>query len=746
MTGERWTRLRDLFTLAKDLPEHERAAFLERETRGEPALRAELEAMLAGHASVSLQPFGFSRGSFRDLELFEEIGSGGMGVVYRARQTSLGRIVAVKVLRQRPGLAQSDVQRFREEARRVSQLRHPNIVAIHSVGQDDEPPHFVMEHVPGYSLHDLLEEARERRAGAEPGALPDLGPKTAYHARVAEILAAVADALEHAHREGIVHLDVKPSNVLLDDTGRVYLVDFGIAEDAQRQTRSRALMGTTLYMSPEQARQREVEGRIDHRTDVYSLGVVGYELLTLALPFEGETDEQVCLAIQDREPKPIRKVNPAVPRDLAVVCAKAMEKEADRRYASAADFARDLRRFLAGELPVARPPGLVRALRQRMRPHRNVLAVAALFVVLSATAVATWIWRERRHTLGSVSVRAAPRSSTVATAPRARVLAVDPGSGLPSASARWEDIGPAPLDEVALDPGTYKLSLDDDGGRWIELLVVVEPGLRLDLGAVQLHASSDVLGRNVIVDPARGEEPAMARIPASTLTLPRYLLQIGGSKDEQMSLVTIEVEPFSIDRYEVTNGEYREFMAATGHRAPSYWSADHASRWSEWVERGIDRLPVTGVDFADAEAYARWAGKRLPTPIEWLRAATGPEGSTVGASADGPTGEEAPNTREQRAEDRDSSGWERYVAHVDRVGARARDVSPEGVHDLAGNVREWTALPPIQSEDPRAFSREQRIVAGASFDFHLAPPSEFQVATAVQHGPDIGFRCVRPER
>ncbi len=391
MSGDRWDRLKRLVQEALELEPDERPAFLARECAGDTVLLQDAQSLIAGNEAAAptfleaprldgSEPVaaGSAGAPVRlgEFELLEEIGRGGVGVVYRARQAGLDRWVAVKVLE--VGLATSEqaIQRFEREARAVAKLHHEGIVPIYAVGAEGVNHWFAMEFVTG---GDLAQELQRQRLG-RAAKLPLLG--ASGHARsVARRMSNVARALQAAHDVGVVHRDVKPQNLLIDEEGSLRLADFGLAKDEALGSLSLSgeLLGTPYYMSPEQARARR-DG-IDHRTDVYSAGAVLYEMLTLRRPFEGDTVQEVLADIAERDPAPIRRFNSSVPRDLELICAKAMAKSAEDRYASAGEFADDLDRLLNLEAVHAQAPSLLARVRRRLVRRRRLLASLAAVVL-----------------------------------------------------------------------------------------------------------------------------------------------------------------------------------------------------------------------------------------------------------------------------------------------------------------------------------------------------------------------------
>ena len=315
-------------------------------------------------------PYSLPR-DFGPYELLEEVGRGGMGVVYKARQKALDRVVAVKMILSTHLASPEHIRRFQVEAWAASRVRHPNITQIHDVGQHHGQHYFAMEHVEGESL-----AARIARPGAA-----GLSFETS-----ARLIATVARAVQHLHAHGIVHRDLKPSNILLDRDEQPYVTDFGLAKvfvPGSEATATGVIAGTPSYMAPEQAAGRSAE--IGPAADIYSLGAVLYELLTGGPPFRQESPLDTLLDILGREPRLPRQVDPRVPRGLELICLKCLAKSPADRYASAAALADDLERFIRQEPLAVRPPGVLlwaaQAARRRPALACRLAALGVFYVV-----------------------------------------------------------------------------------------------------------------------------------------------------------------------------------------------------------------------------------------------------------------------------------------------------------------------------------------------------------------------------
>jgi len=317
-----------------------------------------------------------------EFRLLREIGRGGMGVVYEAEQVSLGRPVALKVLAASAGFDSKQLARFQIEAQVAAALHHPHIVPIFAVGCDRGIHYHAMQLIAGRCLADILRNPGDDGDGASLSLSTPLSPCEA-----ARLAMHAAEALDHAHALGVLHRDIKPANLLRDDRGHLWVTDFGLARyrDGADLTVSGDLLGTLRYMSPEQAAGGRV---IDTRTDIYSLGATLYELLTGRPAFVGDDHQVILRQIATIEPKPPRKLDPTIPRDLETIVGKAMAKEPERRYASARDLADDLRRFLDDRPVRARRPNLAERLARWSRRHRGATATAAILSALLALASA----------------------------------------------------------------------------------------------------------------------------------------------------------------------------------------------------------------------------------------------------------------------------------------------------------------------------------------------------------------------
>ncbi len=342
-----------------------------------------LDGGLLGGAAQSAARAATLPRSFGAYELLEEVARGGMGIVYRARQTQVNRLVAVKVLASGMFAATDFVKRFRTEAEAVASLDHPNIVPIYDVGECEGQPFFSMKFVAGGTLSSRIATGKSQISNAEAAAL----------------VGKLADAVHFAHQRGILHRDIKPGNVLLDAQGEPLLADFGLAklvENDSTLTRTMAMLGTPSYMSPEQARGEAKE--LTTAVDVYGLGAVLYELLTSQPPFAGGTTMETVRQVLDKEPRRPSAIKPGIDCDLETICLKCLEKDPGRRYGSAEALGADLERWERHEPVAARPPST--AYRLQKAWFRNKLAysagIAVVLALVAGLSLASSGWRQAR--------------------------------------------------------------------------------------------------------------------------------------------------------------------------------------------------------------------------------------------------------------------------------------------------------------------------------------------------------------
>jgi hypothetical protein len=424
------TRLPELVALCLERLTERGPQAVEELLQEHPQQAAAVRERLARLSRIGLLPAAEGRapppperiGHFR---LLRRIGSGGMGVVYLAEQEPLGRQVALKLVRPDMLHFEGSRDRFRREVTAIAHLKHPGIVPVYTGGEVDGMPYYAMEYIEGCTLAEVIDFLRGRSpadlnsgdltaalevyAPAAGEAIPDLGEN--WTEVCLRLIVPLADTLDHAHRHGVLHRDVKPSNLMLARDGRVLLLDFGLAstQDAARITRTGTPVGSLHYMSPEQA-LGETE-TLQATTDVYSLGVVLYELLTLQAPFDSPRRAETLRQIQEGRPEPLRSHNPAVPWDAETACLVAMERDPSRRYPSAAAFARDLRNILDLRPIEARRPGLALRLRRFSQRHPAWSVGVVMGVLLFAGSL-----------IYAVQLRAANRFLSIADREKAQAI------------------------------------------------------------------------------------------------------------------------------------------------------------------------------------------------------------------------------------------------------------------------------------------------------------------------------------
>lgn len=744
-------------------------------------------------------------------ELGELLGEGAMGRVLRGRQRELGRDVAVKLIRAEHQDHDEFLTRFREEARLLASLDHPGIVRVHGCGEEAGFVFYVMDLVPGQSL-----------AQALPSLLARENDRTQPHRfdRAARIAAEVLETLAYAHGQGIVHRDLKPSNLMLDDAGRPRIVDFGLAKNALGPLRTAPgqLLGTPAYMSPELVARREGPPTA---ADLWAVGVILFQMLTGRLPHDGrDTDELLRQLLRPKACDP-RALLPDVPAPLAAICRKALSPALDERYPSAATFAADLRRFLAGEVVEAGQRTLVTSLWRMVRRHRRAIAALLLLLVGGSAAVR---WAEQRaekraavakiEQMASLDVGKQPQAAASAlvvaeellrgtmldddTRRRgeelvARIRAhakelhdsgvrdVVAGAGTPAGTPFAEHKPPVPaLQSQGLRALVEATVLDPQLRAPIAVLNEVQPQLQIaaPVGTTSAPVRIDALdpatgqplltvatatapctvpvpqghyrivvgdanafaecSRTVVapgIYPVTSTLAATAIATAGMLHIPAGSAVIGQASAEAVvyGQTTVQHAGFYIDRCEVTCGDYFVFCQQTGTPLPRTWNGVYDPAWAD--------LPVFGVRYSQAKAYAEYRGKRLPTWTEWQIAARGPTGNLFPwGNDDEPIGEAAllPHFATSR-----SVPWHQAMRSV---GSTEQDRSWCGAMDMLGNVDEWTDTPYVAHLDGVPFPMLPWRVRGGRDVWTRRDPN-YLALDGVSPGPtehdESGFRCAK---
>jgi tetratricopeptide (TPR) repeat protein/tRNA A-37 threonylcarbamoyl transferase component Bud32 len=496
---------------------------------------ADLGFLATAQASPDLAGLPARLGDYRPLH---RIGGGGMGMVYAAEQAALGRRVALKLVRPEQLFAKSARERFAREVHAVARLQHPGIVPVYDAGETAGLPWLAMELVQGASLDRVLDALQGRAPATLTGAdleqavlrlagVPAVTGSTTrpaiftgtWVAACLRLARAIADALVHAHERGVLHRDVKPSNVMLTPDGRALLLDFGLAFSTDSVRLTHGQLGSPAYMSPEQVRGEDV----DARTDVWSLGVTLCELLTLRSPFAADTAEATRANVLAARPVRLRAQNPALPRDAELVCLTALGPEPSSRYATMRAFAADLDHLLERRPVQAQPPNLLLVLR-RWSQRRPAMAVAAVATVLLLGVAPSVFWLQQRHANQSIR-RALAEARTQRDHARAAVQTLLSRVGsedlreVPHMQGLRRDLLTAARDfharflaEAAADP-----ELLDQAAESARELARVD----LELGLVeQAHAAAEravALARNVVG--AAGDTPAALAALADALTV-----------------------------------------------------------------------------------------------------------------------------------------------------------------------------------------------------------------------------------
>ena len=649
------------------------------------------------------------------------LGAGGMGVVYRARDQRLQRAVAIKVLS--PGLLRDEAarHRFRQEARALARLNHPNIAVVYDVGEDNGTDYLVMELVPGQSLAEKLRSGPlEIKQGMFLGA-------------------EIAEALEEAHAQGVIHRDLKPGNIVVTPKGHAKVLDFGLAKllaeensATQSFTETAGAMGTPTYMSPEQAQGRQV----DSRCDLWSLGVVLYESLAGRPPFQAKTSLATLQAITQEDPKPLRELCAAVPSDAERIISRALEKDATKRYQSAAEMSQDLSAVVARlSGPAPAPEG-----HELRLPRRDVVMASLVIAILLAAGGWFYHRSERRHWAREEAIPQIVKLEDQNRSLAAFLLLQEAEKYLPG-DPQLTELVQANTELASLDssPSGAELAIQDyaaPNSAWYRIGTTPLKNVRIPKGYFRWKVSKAGLGEFV----SAPETAAKMNFPLDAeLAAPEGMVRVsGGDWGDFIDFVgwvgVYRLPDYYLDKFEVTNRQYQQFVDSGGYGKREYWPAAFVQNgktltWdqtmallrdktgrpgpSTWegghYPEGQADYPVTGVSWYEASAYAAYAGKSLPVLAQWFYAAPNEVGKYV-----------VP------------------VSNFSGTGLAAvgsyQGVGPFGTYDMAGNTKEW-----VENDAGGGV----HFILGGGWNTQTYSYSEPEALPAFDRAPTNGFRCVR---
>ncbi len=664
-------------------------------------------------------------------KIIEVLGRGGMGIVYKAEDTQLKRSVALKFLP--PELVQDEEvrERFVLEARAAAALSHRNICTIHEIDEEEGRSFISMEYVEGQSLKERIKQG-------------PLAPE-----RALDIAIQMAEGIEEAHKKGIIHRDIKSANIMVTEKGQAKIMDFGLAKvkGGTLLTREGTTLGTVAYMSPEQAKGEEV----DFRSDIWSLGVVMYEMLSGQLPFQGERESSILYSVVHEEPKPLKEVKRGLAPELQQIVNRALRKKPESRYASAAEMLKDLRKYR--DLLRAEELGAfnLRTILRRIR--RPQIAIPAVCMILAISLIAVWFFNRqakirwaREEALPEIErlILTSWRDSTeiyrlaekaekyIPNDPQlAKLLSIcslninittePPGANIyikeyDTPESEWEYLGVSPLEKIRMPIGIFRWKIEKEGYETV-------------------FAASSTW--NIALVPKDQTIPYdLVRVLDEKGSIPEEMVRVQGAKTPLGIL-----DDFYIDRYEVTNKKYKEFINNGGYRNREYWKHEfiregNTLTWeeamAEFVDQtgrpgpatwqagdypeGKDGYPVSGISWYEAAAYAEFVGKSLPTGHHWGIA----------------RGEYTPMIIWPQL------GGYAIFAPFSNFGGKGpvpvgslAGITSYGAYDMAGNMREW------------CFNETQqgRLIRGGAWDDNTYMFHYLSQAPAFDRNPKNGFRC-----
>ncbi len=663
-----------------------------------------------------------------------EVARGGMGVVYKAQDLKLERTVALKFLSPELTREPEARERFVREAQAASELDHPNVCTVFEIDEtEDGQMYIAMAYYKGESLREKIKR----------GAL-----------KVEEAVAIalqIACGLAKAHQQGIVHRDIKPANVLLTEDGLVKIVDFGLARltSGTHVTRTGTTLGTVAYMSPEQAQGQAV----DQRTDLWSLGVVLYEMLAGQLPFKGESQASILYSVVHEQPRHLESLNADVPPELERVARRALEKKREARYSSAEEVVRDLEKYQETLRMLESGALSFRLLARRAR--RPLVAIPLLLFLCAMALLGVWLFRRQAkirwarevalpqieqmveandvwrnlttpYALAVEAEKYIPHDPKLAElfskcSLKINVKTQPPGARISMKEytvpqAEWKYLGVSPIEKIRVPIGIFRWKIEKEG---YETVLAATSTWRTDITNPDIIIPQDLVR---VLDKKGSIPPGMVRVA-------------GGQS------IAGKLGDFFIDQYEVTNKQYREFINQGGYRNRKYWKypfvkAGKALTWEQAMAEFVDQTgrpgpatwqaggfpegqgeyPVSGISWYEAAAYAEFAGKTLPTGAHW-GLARGEDTTLIQVPQLGGFAIFAP--------------FSNFNAKGPVAIGSLPGITPYGAYDMAGNVREWCLNDTLQG----------KLIRGGSWDdnaYQFDNPSQ---APPFDRSPHNGFRC-----
>ncbi|MCJ7580764.1 MAG: protein kinase [Candidatus Aminicenantes bacterium] len=679
---------------------------------------------------------GFAEGTIiaGKYKIIEVLGKGGMGVVYKAEDTKLKRTVALKFLSPELTRNSEAKERFMLEAQAASALDHNNICTVHEIDESDEQMFIAMAYVDGQSLREKIIQGSLKLEEA------------------LAIATQITAGLHEAHEKGIVHRDIKSSNIMITSKDQAMIMDFGIAKlsGETKFTRTGTTMGTVAYMSPEQARGEKV----DHRSDLWSLGIVMYEMLSGQLPFIGDQEASILYSVVHEEAKPLKALKPDVPSELQQIVNRALKKKPEARYTSASEMLNDLKKYQdslkAEEMGVFSLSSFIRLIR------KPIVVIPTLIVVAVVCLAAIWFFNRQakihwtRDTLlpkindlvmaegsgrdnlidayrlvqeAEKYLSGDPTLSELASkcAVTISIKTEPPGAQISlkkysAPDSEWEYLGTSPINNIQLPMGIFRWKMEKEG---YENVLAASFTYRRDESRQYFNIPNN-----------------FTRVLDEKGNLPPGMVRVAGGKVQDIG----HIEDFFIDQFEVTNLQFKEFVDQGGYKKKEYWKKpfvkdENALTWeaamTEFVDqtgrpgpsnwqagaypKGQEDYPVSGVSWYEAAAFAEFSGKSLPTGHHWAIA----------------RGELTPLY--QSAYLSILYPLSNFQDEGPATAGSYQGITAYGVYDMAGNVREW-----CWNETPQG-----RLMRGGAWNDINYMFGNLSQSPPFDRSPKNGFRCVR---